>query len=118
MEVTTGLSYNQYTRMPTRTRTVIPNSNLSILIEPGTMLKAVIKHPNDTTTPIICPYTEDGIYYNGECYRTPSSFMKALLTIYRSDRKTKEDRGWTSITRESDGRSLYDIRAEYNLSHN
>jgi|LauGreDrversion4_2_1035121.scaffolds.fasta_scaffold110324_2 hypothetical protein len=118
MEVTTDLSYKEYTRMPTRTRTVIPNSNLSTLIEPGTMLKAVIKHPNDTTTPIICPYTEDGIYYNGECYKTPSSFMKALLIIYRSDRKTKEDRGWTSITRESDGRSLYDIRAEYNLLHN
>jgi hypothetical protein len=104
--------------MPTRTRTVFPNSDLSILIRPGTELKTEIRHPNGTRTPIICPYTEDGIYYNGVCYKTPSSFMKALLIIYRSDRRTTADRGWTSIIRESDGRSLHDIRAEYNLSHN
>jgi len=88
------------------------------LIEPGTMLKAVIKHPlHKIETPITCPYTEYGIYYNGDYYKTPSSFMKELLTIYRSDRKTKEDRGWTSVIRESDGLSLFAIRAEYNRTH-
>jgi len=100
-----------------RTRTTIPNSHLPTLLAPETGLKAVIVHPNGTTTPITAVYTERGIYYNGQYHKSPSSFMKELLTIYRSDRKTKEDRGWTSITRESDGLTLYDIRDEYNRTH-
>lgn len=101
-----------------KTRTTIPNSHLPTLLVPGTRLKAVISHPNGTTTPIPAVYTERGIYYNGQYHRSPSSFMKELLTIYRSDRKTKEDRGWTSINRESDGLTLFDIRAEYNRTYN
>ena len=100
-----------------RTRTTIPNSDLSILITPGTELKTIIRHPNGTITPLIFTYTENGVFYTDVYYTAPSSLMRALLLIYRSDRRTHEDQGYSSIFRVSDGLSLDKIRAEYNRAH-